>query len=769
MLRFRGRVVKKARNTVEKLGPSGRLSNRQKYAHGDILVHEILEDDNGEIGKGKNVSLIFPNAEIPLWFRGNAWAEITGQKSAKSTAKKLIVEVVPEKSFLLRAAALRGMLLKGVDILKMREESGEPARTLLSEALYSQDVVSVCTLLASWGLSYGDAEDESEIVDLFARRAEQRNFESVSSMLDSNPYLLIEMGLRRVNDVLHAITKSGKKLPQEIELSARIGSFVRSYLSEGHSFIPFHHITYRLLQPYWKGNNIEYNQYGLIVKDLLRLEGVDLPHSSQSMLTMETINDAAEYYQNETEKNGNETFSKGTHCGVFFKRVIFAERLAAKLLAARIGPGVFDRETVDAALEVGRENGRNFQQLRAIENALTHKVSVIAGIAGTGKTAVLKDICKTLAQRGIPVVVLAPSATAAINAAADTSGMVQSLTIHRFAHIITDDDWGEKLDWLGGGKEGEGGSEVAGLVVVDECSLCNIEVLAGLLSRLESNTKTHLLLLGDPAQLPPIGPGGWFDQLVGGVVSQVPHIFLKTVFRNTGPIKTFAAKIRAGSFEPEGKEITVEPFSAKKIVAMVKENLSSGNEPMILCPDVQGKWGTRELNAVLRPVFNPTGVPVEETGYWIGDKIVCRKNDYADSPRRGKMAKLRHSERTVDVYNGTRGQIVGYNPAEKSLVVEWAIGENVMSVPYNISELPYWIEPAFAVTVHRAQGMQADNVIFVSPGKNISRAMLYTAVTRAKETITLLGAGWEKATTIAQKPLLSFFGFRVNRWLQKKA
>lgn len=777
MVRFRGRVIRKTRGPLQ-LGPSGQLSNRQKYAHGSILIHEVLEDSDGVVSAGDVVSLRF-SGQIPLWFRNKAWAEIAGTRSDKSTKSHLILDASPDNSFFLRTAALKAMLMKGVDVLKMREESGgEAARTNLDEALYNQKVVAVFDRMATLGLTYGDAEEEVEIVDLFSRRAESRGYADVATMIGANPYLLAEMGLRRVQDVVKAVEAAGLRLPEDTELYARIGSMVRKALSDGHSYLPFHQLVYRMLRPYWKAAGKDgkdgFKTWGSDVRNLLLREGItDLPHSSQAYLSIETVSEAEKYYQELYDAIEEGPSAKGAHVGVFFNRVIFAERVAAKRLAARVGPGTFSEDVIQAALQTGRENNRTPEQLQAIDNALRYRVSVLAGYAGTGKTAVLKDLCRTLTDLNIPVIVLAPSATAAANAGADIGGFYKPMTIHRFAHINYDDDWGETAGQFIKGEESPEREEPmpARLVVVDECSLCNVEVLAALLADLaDTAPDAHLLLLGDPAQLPPIGPGGWFSHLVEGLVPRIPAVFLKQVFRSDAPLTQFASRIRDGEFRPEGSGVAAEKFDKETFLSQVKELLAKNEDILILTPDVQGALGTKELNALLQPLFNPDGELVGDTDYRVGDIVICRKNDYADGAGagRGVARRLRHPGRTSDVYNGTRGTIVAYDKDAESITIEWrGAGEN-FSVPYNINELGHWIEPACAVTVHRAQGMQANHVIFVNGGRSISRSMMYTAVTRAQTSITLLGTGWAEAAKAPQKPLFSFLGFRVNRHLAKK-
>ena len=167
-----------------------------------------------------------------------------------------------------------------------------------------------------------------------------------------------------------------------------------------------------------------------------------------------------------------------------------------------------------------------------------------------------------------------------------------------------------------------------------------------------------------------------------------------------------------------------------------------GEEP------VQGQlFGTRMLNEFLKKIANPNGEKIISSSFSVGDIVIARRNDYKDgrysrsTPR--AIRALRPSERP-DVFNGTKGRIISVEDDTVSVEMYFPAGTAV--VPYKVLELDYYLEPAFAITVHKAQGGQANGVIYLA-NKKVKRSMFYTAFTRAKRKIVIIGKidDWEES------------------------
>ncbi len=279
--------------------------------------------------------------------------------------------------------------------------------------------------------------------------------------------------------------------------------------------------------------------------------------------------------------------------------------------------------------------------------------------------------------------------------------------------------------------------------------------------------------MGDIAQLPAIGPSGFFHQLVraGQELLDIPVVSLGFQYRNEDEIGSFVNAIRNGVFKADGLT-RVKTGSIQDLEAIAFDLKEQGfvisQDILILSPLVSGRSGTRSLNQLLGPSFNPTNQQIGETSIYVGDTVITTKNDYADIKRYNYISKHRHPERNIDIYNGTRGTVVSYDSESKSIIVMYNILGIETPVKYTEAELPHWLEVGYAITIHKAQGSEADNVIVVNDKPNMTRNMLYTASSRAKQKLWLLGQYWDEAAGNPQMDPLSKFIFRAADILKKQ-
>jgi exodeoxyribonuclease V alpha subunit len=309
-------------------------------------------------------------------------------------------------------------------------------------------------------------------------------------------------------------------------------------------------------------------------------------------------------------------------------------------------------------------------------------------------------------------------------------------------------------------------------VLVDEMSMCDIVVFCYLLNAVGPDG--HLLLVLDPDQLPSIGPSGFMQQILrlnpyGIAICELGKVHRRKV----APGKfDLAESIRNGKFPVEeilkDATITLDPdISAEHIVNKVRELKDSGvsiGDIMVLCPGRSGVNGADTLTGQLQKLWNPDGAKIADTNYRVGDIVINVRNDYADlKKRRRAWDKLRHPDRKDNIFNGYRG-IIAPGANKGTVTVQYTTPSCPVSVPYTAEELRYWVEPAYALTVHKAQGGEAKHVIFVLPGIKY-RAMLYTAATRRKETICLMGSveHFTKSAEEKETPPLTKF---VQRYLE---
>ncbi len=422
-------------------------------------------------------------------------------------------------------------------------------------------------------------------------------------------------------------------------------------------------------------------------------------------------------------------------------RVFHAEKFAVERLAA-----LASRVVSDLKKKIGPETlqGLDLTQRLAVSTALKHPLCLWVGAAGSGKTHAMRRLVAALKEIGLKAAVLAPTAAAADRAGAGLN--VPCGTIHRFAGI------GQSAKDLMAEGISPGRLIEADFVIVDETSMCDIVAFAHLLGAVRDEVR--LLLVGDPGQLPAVQASGFFQQIVRLRPERLPVVELTNNHRQGDALCDFARSIRGGAFpEPDGRSIElVEELSSDAVIEAVERLRAEGHGAKDICvlsPTRSGPMGTDMLQRLLRKIMNPPAgnSPVFEPG----DPVLCWRNDYSDSFRRGFLKAVRHPERAEDIYNGYRGRVLLADESE--IWVEFETPSGTRKVPYTVDEAPHWLEWAYALTVHKMQGGEANCVVLVAQSP-ADRALLYTAVTRAKERLILIGprAFWEKAATKTSLP-----------------
>ena len=341
------------------------------------------------------------------------------------------------------------------------------------------------------------------------------------------------------------------------------------------------------------------------------------------------------------------------------------------------------------------------KQAQAVEMALTHRTVVISGYAGTGKTTVAKTIIEQLERRGLEVLLLAPTGKAS-KRLEEATGRTAS-TIHRALYY----------------------SMTADVYIVDEASMIGIELARDLLKYASGK---RVIFLGDTAQLPPVDTGHFFRDLI--LSGEVPVVFLDQIMRNAGGIVRNASLVREGKFPRKQDDnfywINEKPL--EYVERLLKKAKEKKVEVQLLGGVYKGQLGVDNLNKLAQDILNPDGK--EYFGYRIGDKVIhSGNNDY-----------------TNFVMNGDSGVVVDGN--ENYLVVKFWDGKEKV---YSKSELKN-LSLAYALTVHKAQGSEWQNVAVVFDTASytlLSRYWLYTAITRAKDKCFLVAEN--KPVAIAVK------------------
>jgi exodeoxyribonuclease V alpha subunit len=384
------------------------------------------------------------------------------------------------------------------------------------------------------------------------------------------------------------------------------------------------------------------------------------------------------------------------------------------------------------------------EQRSALEAAFVHRLSVITGGPGTGKTASIRSIATAATAQGMRVMLVAPTGRAAVRMT-ESSGL-RARTVH------------SALGWIPG--EGPTHDEqdplTCELLIVDETSMANLELLVTLLRAIGENT--HVVLVGDADQLAPVGAGKPFAELVES--ERVPSTRLTHIFRQAAGsmIVQAAHAIRAGRnpvFRPAPEmrrdlfliERSSPVAARQEIVSLVAERLPAhyGVDPVtdiqVFAPVYRGELGIDAVNQALRAALNPEGRPVRGGRLRIGDKLMMTgRNLHELGLMNGTVLRL------LDEIDGGTTE----DGEEESAALLLAADEAVFRLsPEDADRLRL----AYACSVHRGQGIELPvAVIIAHPAAGaffLRREMLYTAITRARLATVVVGAGPVIARAVA--------------------
>lgn len=383
------------------------------------------------------------------------------------------------------------------------------------------------------------------------------------------------------------------------------------------------------------------------------------------------------------------------------------EQAIARLLSHPVHPwrGACDPQLTD-------------EQRRAVEWAMTYPCSILAGLPGTGKTHTVGEILRVATLAGERVALAAPTGKAA-KRMAEMSGQ-DATTIHRLLEF---------------GPEGfRRNRELpvdADLVVVDEASMLDLPLCRALLDAIQG--RQRVLFVGDPHQLPSVGPGQVLRDLIAS--GWMPVTALTRIQRQAehSAIIRLAHQVHGGTLPAlasgrDGDVTWVCEDDPVQVTAHLREQVEAAQrqfppeEIQVLAPMHRGLLGTEALNGVVREVLNPDALKGPRLGgLAVGDRVVQCVNNYS-----------------LEVFNGEIGLVVAVDPEAATLAVR--IGPRTVTYEgHQVDEL----DLAYCMTVHKAQGSEFRCVLLVLHKQHyplLRRELLYTGLTRARERLVILGS-----------------------------
>lgn len=379
-------------------------------------------------------------------------------------------------------------------------------------------------------------------------------------------------------------------------------------------------------------------------------------------------------------------------------------------------------------------------QKQSIELALNNRILVITGGPGTGKTTILKGILSLYDELELETLLAAPTGRAA-KRMSELTGREAS-TIHRLLGAKMAED-GETVVF----SKHEGDPLNCDALVLDECSMVDITLMSSLLKALKPSCR--LVLVGDADQLPSVGPGNVFSDIIRS--QTVPTVRLTEIFRQKGDSRIVrnAHMINRGE-HPDFEANTGDFFRLRRLnggtavetivelcARRLPENMKIPSASIqVLSPTRKGETGTVNLNKRLQAALNPPSESKKEklfgeAVFRVGDRVIQTKNNY------DTIWKTKGGVSGAGVYNGDIGTIAQIDSITETLTVDF---EDKLAT-YSF-EMLNELEHAWALTVHKSQGSEYRAVVLALSGDVqmlLTRGVLYTAVTRAKELLIMVG------------------------------
>lgn len=428
---------------------------------------------------------------------------------------------------------------------------------------------------------------------------------------------------------------------------------------------------------------------------------------------------------------------------IFRRSLYIAEENIAKSVVAHTMISSSSIEIENYIKDIEKDTGivLSSEQKEAINVSLNNHISIITGGPGTGKTTIIKCIIDILELLDKKYVLCAPTGRAA-KRITQTTGQ-EAKTLHRLLEINKVDD--RDLDSI---LETQVKTVEADVVIIDESSMIDTLMMNNLLKGIKIDTK--IILVGDINQLPSVGPGSVLKDIIDSQVANV--VYLKQIYRQSeqSDIILNAHKVNNGEY-PEFKSKDTDMFfinsaSTDDVISEISSlltyrlegfaSIDTLKDLQILTPMKKTELGTIQLNHVIQEILNKHSAEKNEKKFGDrtfreGDKVMQIINNYDKS-------YLLDGTVNEGIYNGDIGYIEKISNVEEIITIDF----DGKKVDYNFDEIEQ-LEHAYAVTIHKSQGSEFDYVIlpiFTGYQRLFTRNLLYTAMTRAKKMLIIIGS-----------------------------
>lgn len=588
-------------------------------------------------------------------------------------------------------------------LVEIKGISERKAREIAAQVNEKRDLRQAMIFLQQYGITMNLA------VKIYNKYGQE-----VYGILKENPYRIADdiegVGFRTADEIA---AKAGIRTDSDFRVKSGILYTLLQASGEGHTFLPKEQLTVKTAELLGIDAEIIEKNY----MDLAVERKIIMKQSGEQTQVY-----AASYYYMEANT-------------------------AAMLGQLNITYDVANSEIEQQIRKIEKQTGMQLDehQIQAVKEAARNGLLVITGGPGTGKTTTINTMIRYFEMEGLDIFLAAPTGRAA-KRMSETTGS-EARTIHRMLE-------------LNGGAEGSAGFErnetnplETDVIIIDEMSMVDITLMHSLLKAVAAGTR--LILVGDINQLPSVGPGSVLKDIIESGACNV--VMLTKIFRqaSTSDIIVNAHKINRGE-EVLLDNKSMDFFFLKRyeadiiinvVLQLVKQKLprfvdATPYDIQVLTPMRKGLLGVERLNGILQQYLNPPGKTKREKEHGgvifrEGDKVMQTKNNYQLEWEICTKYGLT-VDKGMGIFNGDMGIITEINEFAETMTVEFDEGRKVEYSFKLLDEL----ELAYAITIHKSQGSEYPAVVIPllnGPAMLMNRNLLYTAVTRARKCVTLVG------------------------------